>query len=33
MSLIEVKNLIKTYQTGDEYFNALDNVSLSVEPG
>lgn len=33
MSLIEVKNLIKTYQTGDEYFNALDNVSLSVEQG
>ncbi len=33
MSLIEVKNLIKTYQTGDEYFNALDDVSLSVEKG
>ncbi|MCM1010192.1 MAG: ABC transporter ATP-binding protein [Fusobacterium sp.] len=33
MSLIEVKNLIKTYQTGEEYFNALDNVSLSVEQG
>ncbi len=33
MSLIEVKNLIKTYQTGDEYFNALDDVSLSVEAG
>lgn len=31
MSLIEVKNLIKTYQTGEESFNALDNVSLSVE--
>ncbi len=33
MSLIEVKNLIKTYQTGEESFNALDNVSLSVENG
>lgn len=33
MSLIEVKNLIKTYQTGEESFNALDNVSLSVERG
>ncbi len=33
MPLIEVKNLIKTYQTGEEYFNALDNVSLSVEQG
>lgn len=33
MALIEVKNLIKTYQTGEEYFNALDNVSLSVENG
>lgn len=33
MSLIEVKNLIKTYQSGEEFFNALDNVSLSVEKG
>ena len=33
MSLIEVKNLIKTYATGDTSFNALDNVSLSVEKG
>lgn len=33
MPLIEVKNLIKTYQTGDEFFNALDDVSLSVEKG
>ncbi len=33
MSLIEIKNLIKTYQTGDSSFNALDNVSLSVEEG
>lgn len=33
MALIEVKNAIKTYQTGDESFNALDNVSLSIEKG
>lgn len=33
MSLIEVKNLIKTYQTGEESFNALDDVSLSVKKG
>ena len=33
MSLIEIKNLIKTYPTGDTSFNALDNVSLSVEEG
>lgn len=33
MSLIEVKNLIKTYKTGDTFFNALDDVSLSVDKG
>ncbi len=33
MSLIEVKNLIKTYKMGDESFNALDDVSLSIEKG
>lgn len=33
MALIEVKNVIKTYQTGDDYFNALNNVSLSIEKG
>lgn len=33
MALIEVKNLIKTYQTGEESFNALDNVSFSIEEG
>lgn len=33
MALIEIKNLIKTYATGDTSFNALDNVSLSVEQG
>ncbi len=33
MCLIEVKNAIKTYQTGDDCFNALNCVSLSVEKG
>lgn len=33
MSLIDIKNLIKTYATGDTSFNALDGVSLSVEQG
>ncbi|MCR4881427.1 MAG: ABC transporter ATP-binding protein [bacterium] len=33
MSLIEIKNLVKTYQTGDTSFNALDGVSLTVEKG
>ena len=33
MSLIEVEHAIKTYQTGEESFNALDDVSLSVEEG
>lgn len=33
MSLIEVKHAIKTYSTGDSAFNALNDVSLSVEDG
>lgn len=33
MALIEVKNAIKTYKTGDDSFNALDDVSLSIEKG
>ena len=33
MALIEIKNAIKTYVTGEDSFNALDNVSLSVEKG
>ena len=33
MALIEVKNAIKTYQTGEDSFNALNDVSLSVEDG
>lgn len=33
MTLIEVKNAIKTYQTGEDSFNALNDVSLSIEKG
>lgn len=33
MSLIEVKNAIKTYQTGEDSFNALNDVSVSIERG
>ncbi len=33
MALIEVKDAIKTYQTGEDSFNALNCVSLSVEEG
>ena len=33
MALIEVKNAVKTYQTGDDSFNALNNVSLSIDEG
>lgn len=33
MAVIEVKNLIKTYRTGDTSFNALDSVSLSIDYG
>ena len=33
MALIEVKNAIKTYKTGDESFNALDDISLCIEKG
>ena len=33
MPLIEVKNLIKTYKTGEDSFNALDDVSLTIEKG
>lgn len=32
-NVIEVHNLIKTYQTGDTSFNALNNVSLIVKKG
>lgn len=33
MPLIEVKNLIKTYKMGEDSFNALDDVSLTIEKG
>lgn len=33
MSLIEIKNLIKTYFAGENSFNALDDVSLSIGSG
>ncbi len=33
MPLIEVKDAIKTYQTGEDSFNALNCVSLNVEEG
>ena len=33
MSLIQVKNAIRTYQMGDEIFYALNNVSFSIEAG
>ena len=33
MNLIEVKHAIKTYSTGEESFNALDDVSLCVKKG
>lgn len=33
MALINVKNVIKTYNTGDEVFYALNDVSFSIEEG
>ena len=33
MALIEVKNVIKTYEMGDETFYALNGVSLKVDVG
>jgi len=33
LNLIEVKHAIKTYQTGEDSFNALNDVSLTVEKG
>ena len=32
-AVIEVKNLIKTYQTGETFFNALNDVSLTIQKG
>jgi putative ABC transport system ATP-binding protein len=31
--MLEVKNLIKTYKTGDFEFTALNNISLKIEKG
>ena len=31
MPLIEIKNIVKTYTTGEDSFNALNGVSFSVE--
>jgi len=33
MAIIQLDRVTKTYQLGDERFNALDEVSLSIEPG
>ena len=33
MALIELKNIVKTYSTGEESFNALNNISLSINEG
>ncbi len=33
MSLIEIKNLTKTYKMGDTEVHALNGVSLTIEPG
>ena len=33
MALIEIKNIVKTYFTEDDSFNALNGVSFSVEKG
>ncbi|MFI3301344.1 MAG: ABC transporter ATP-binding protein [Candidatus Gastranaerophilales bacterium] len=33
MSLITVKDVYKTYQTGEDSFNALNGVSLNIENG
>ena len=32
-NFIEVKNVYKTYQVGEESFNALDGVNLSIDQG
>jgi len=33
MSLIEVKNVVKTYKMGEEVFHALNGVSFSIKEG
>ena len=32
-SIIEIKNITRTYRLGDEVLNALDNLSLNIEEG
>jgi putative ABC transport system ATP-binding protein len=32
-TVIQIKDLTKTYRLGDEVFNALDNITFSVEAG
>jgi ABC-type antimicrobial peptide transport system, ATPase component len=32
-ALIELKDVTKTYRLGDEVLHALDNISLSIQPG
>lgn len=33
MALIEIKNIVKTYTTGEDSFNALNGVSFSIKKG
>lgn len=33
MALIEIKNIVKTYKTGEDCFNALNGVSFSIKKG
>ena len=33
MALIELKNIVKTYFAGEDSFNALDDISLSINEG
>ena len=33
MAFIELKNIVKTYFAGEDSFNALDNISLSINQG
>ena len=33
MSIVEFKNVVRTYTSGDNTFNALDGIDLSLEEG
>lgn len=33
MEILKVKNLVKTYKTGDSEFNAVDHLTFSIEKG